>query len=340
MIKITEIDTLDAKIIYLLGKNSRLSYSALANAVRSSREVVAFRVNRLLKLGVISGGTVNVNFYRLGMNYFQILIRVRGGFPKRLNELRQFLVEDPLITSVQDVFGGWDYLVMARARTIHELARLLDRITSMFPEVVETRHYFVLDEFGPGWGVLIPQNVQLPKLPKDRTAFCELFKKNSFKEHSIIDVTDEKILLALGKDSRRGILYIAKDAGVAYRTAIIRIKRMIKEGVIQSFDTRSSLSKLGMSQRTALLRFSNVTQNEAKAREFFNDLRECSRYWRLLGPIQFRVNIYTHTTEEFEQVINKIRIFFREELLDIESMDILGQEKSIGFPSPLSVIGK
>jgi DNA-binding Lrp family transcriptional regulator len=214
---------------------------------------------------------------------------------------------------------------------------LFDSLFSKFPTIVEAKQFFVLDEFGPGWSILIPEKHALPKMPNDRAAFTSVFAAQNPKELTNIDEIDERILLALSEDATKGITQVAAEVGIGYRNVMDRLQRMIKEGVINGFDTRGSITGLGFSQATVLLRIANIEKNEHRAREFLGSLRECSRYWRLLGTTQFRVNLYAKTTEEFDHTIKKIKTFFRSDLIDMESVDIIEQMKRVGFSAPLKL---
>lgn len=328
-----KIDPTDAKLLYLLGKNARLSHTALAKALRTSREVVAFRIKRMMKNGILLGTVLNIDLHRIGRGYFQVLVRLGGIAEKRVAEFERYLAHSPRVTYVSEVAGNWNYLIAARAHSLSELNALLDQLTTKFPEIAELKQYLVLDEHGPGWCAVLSRD--RPAVPADPTAFTQAFSRRKPVEHAELDAADERILDALGADVRKGILDIAREAGVSYRTAIARITRMVQDGVIDHFGCIAALSKLGFSKHTIFLRISDIAKNEGKVREFFSTLPACSRYWRLLGPIHFRVNLYTRTTHELELVLRAIRTELGDTMLDMECMSVLNQKKGVGHPSAL-----
>jgi DNA-binding Lrp family transcriptional regulator len=328
-----KIDPTDAKLLFLLGRNARLSHTALAKALRTSREVVAFRIKRLMKQGILLGTVLNVDLHRIGRGYFQVLVRLGGISEKRANEFEHFLAHTQRVTYVSEVAGNWNYLIAARAHSLRELNDLLDQLTTKFPEIAELRQYLVLDEHGPGWGVVLTSS--RPAVPADATAFTQAFSHRKPVEHAALDAADERILDSLGNDARKGILDVAREAKVSYRTAFARITRMIKDGIIDHFGCIAALSKLGFAKHTLFLRIADIARNEGKVREFFASLHSCSRYWRLMGPTHFRVNLYTNSTEELEQILRKIRTALGDALLDMECLGVLSQKKGIGHPVAL-----
>jgi DNA-binding Lrp family transcriptional regulator len=319
----------------LLGKNSRLSHTALAKALRTSREVVAFRIKRLTAQGILIGTTLNVDLHRIGRGYFQVLARLGGCSEQRVKEFERFVAQAPQVTLVSEVAGNWNYLIAARAHSLRELNDLLDCMTAQFPEIIECKQFLVLDEHGPGWSMLLPGYQFI--VPADQTAFTQAFAKRKPLDHAPLDAVDERILDALGDDTRMGILDVARMAGISYRTASARIARMVRDGVIEQFGCIAALSKLGFSKHTLLLRIADIAKNENRVRTFLASLPACSRYWRLMGPTHFRVNLYTRSTEELENVLRTIRTTLGSALLDVECMSVLSQKKGIGHPVALRV---
>lgn len=330
-----ELDLLDAKLIYLLGKNSRLSHSSLAKAIRTSREVINFRLNRLKDSGFFLGTTANVNYNLLGFHHIEILIKIRGASEQKLEQLEKFMVEHRAFTNVNKTFGRWDYLIRARAKDMYEITELLDEISTDFREVIDMESFLILEEHGPGWGMVLPDSLKALKIPKDRIAFTHCFDPEPKTNILSIDEVDKKILSTLSEDARINILHISKEAGINYQTAVRRISRMVKNGAIQSFDMKGRVQELGLSRRGVLLKLSNIRKNNKRANAFFNSMKECSRFWRFTGPMHYQLNVNVKTTEEFEDVLKRIRTHFGEDLLDIESVDVLKEIKRSGFPSDI-----
>lgn len=326
-----DVDAIDRKILYVLGKNARLSHAALAKALHLSREKTSFRVKRLIDNGYLQGTVLNINPEALGLVHTQVYLRVQSASVERLKELEQFLRSEPHVILALNTIGRWNYIVTILANNLTELGRVSDKLTTHFPEIVELAPLFILDEQAPGWAMLPPADAPLPTVPTDASAFTAAFARRASAHQTTIDRIDQKLLVLLAQDTRVGILDIAKHAGISYRTARAKIIRLISTGVIARFDVVGSISKLGYIQRSILLTLKNITTNEAKARTLFESLRTCSRYWRTFGMAQFRLNIYARTAQEFATVIETIRKTFGEELLSLDSLENISQIKRIGF---------
>ena len=67
--KIVKLDVKDKKILYELFKHSRFAYSEISKNVGVSKEVVNYRINRLIETGVIKGFTTAI--FRPSVGLFQ-----------------------------------------------------------------------------------------------------------------------------------------------------------------------------------------------------------------------------------------------------------------------------
>lgn len=325
------LDAIDGKILYVIGRNARLSNTAVAKALRLPREVVNFRIRRLQKQGILQGAALNINPNALGLVHIQLYLRLHGCTGERIREFEEFLKREPNAVLVLKVLGSWDYIITVIYANNRQLSKFIDLLNTQFPEIHELQPLFVIEEQGPGWGMLVPENEPLPQIPSERISFTSYFKSAKPREFFALDATDRKLLTLLGENARAGILEIAKKAGISYRTARAKIAQLIACGVISRFDSVSSIAKLGFTQRTLLLNVYNIKKNEAKARELFASLRYCSRYWRTFGMAQFRINVYTRTTQEFSAFLEKLRAALGKDLIWLEGMENIAQIKRTGF---------
>lgn len=326
-----ELDAIDGKILYLLGRNSRLSYTAIGRAVQAKREVVAFRIQRLIRNGICKSPATTINPNRLGLINIQTFIRLQGTSLQRIKELEDLLKNDQHSIYAVRLSGVWDYVLTSIFHTSNEISQFVDRLTSEFPEVIDVRVLFIQSEHAPGWKMILDPNKKLPAVPKDRTAFTQAFEKRKPKEKVQIDETDKKILTVLAENARCGIVQIAKNTGISYRTAYERIRQLVLNGVIDIFGLSCELQKAGYTQRMILITLKNIKQNEAKAKQLFDSLPWCSKYWRTFGIAHFRLNVYAKSPIEFANILQTVRTTFGTDLASMDAVENIAMIKSTGF---------
>ena len=76
-----KIDKMDIQLIKLLAKNSRLTYKELAEILRTTRQRISRRMEKLERIGAIKKYTVIPDFDRLGYIYMIIGITIKPGIP-------------------------------------------------------------------------------------------------------------------------------------------------------------------------------------------------------------------------------------------------------------------
>lgn len=327
-----QFDSIDVKLVYLLGRNSRLSYTRLAKTLRQSREVIAFRVKKLIKEGVIQNSIVNINPNILGLIHVQIFLRLHGASLEHISVIDSFIKSNSNIIFSQRLVGNWDYVITTIHYKTTDLSDFLDKLTSDFHEISKIDFLFISYEKGPGWAMIISEKESLPEIPVDNTAFTSFFKNQKQINAMIsVDETNKKILTELAKNSRLGIVEMAKKISVSYRSVHKRIAGLISDGVIAEFALVGSIFKFGFSQWILLINLKNIKKNELKACELFESFRYCSRYWRTFGLAHFRLSIYCRSQQELGIILEKIRYAFGSDLISIHVLQSIAQIKRTGF---------
>jgi DNA-binding Lrp family transcriptional regulator len=71
-----KIDLVDRRILYLLSNNCRISDTAIAKTLRTSREVISYRVKQLMAKKLISGFATLMDPKKLGFVVYTIFIKL------------------------------------------------------------------------------------------------------------------------------------------------------------------------------------------------------------------------------------------------------------------------
>ena len=121
----TKLDSLDRKIIKILQKNGRISYSELSKMIKKPRTTVLTRVNKLMEKNIIKGFKAKVNPEKLGYKYTAyIMIKAKRTKPidGKSNQviLAEKLVQESLkndeiwIEDAHIIMGAYDILIKLR----------------------------------------------------------------------------------------------------------------------------------------------------------------------------------------------------------------------------------
>ncbi len=129
------LDDLDKKIVELLIKNARMSYSEIGQKTGISRVAVKMRVQALEKRGIIEEYTAVINPQKLGgavSCYFEI-----ETLPKALNEVAEKLRMNDTVTQIYRVSGKSKLHVHAVASSNEEMEEFISQVIDRLDGVKE-----------------------------------------------------------------------------------------------------------------------------------------------------------------------------------------------------------
>ena len=119
----------DEALLSLLREDARAPTAAIARRLQLSRTTVQSRIERLERMGVISGYTVRVSDdHERERVRALIMITV---FPKQAPAVVEALRQMPGVRALHSVNGAWDLVAMAVVATIVEMDELTDRIGAL-----------------------------------------------------------------------------------------------------------------------------------------------------------------------------------------------------------------
>ncbi|MBI4919013.1 Lrp/AsnC family transcriptional regulator [archaeon] len=122
---IERLDLLDKKIIFELNKDVRASFADIAKNVRASKEVVNYRIKRLIDAGIIKEFITN---FWLGHCAYKILLQLEKASNE--TEIIKYLVNHPNINWVTTCSGNWDLSFAIMAKDPEHFDTLLREIFS------------------------------------------------------------------------------------------------------------------------------------------------------------------------------------------------------------------
>ena len=128
------LDALDRKIVQLLIKNARISYSDIGQEVGISRVAVKARIQALEQRGIIEEYTTIINPQKISgavSCYFEIETQ-----PDTLAEVTEILKQNETIAQVYRVTGKNKLHVHAVAASGEEMEKLIQEVIDPLPGVV------------------------------------------------------------------------------------------------------------------------------------------------------------------------------------------------------------
>ena len=257
----SKLDKVDLKLLGELENNARQSISQIAKKLRTSQQVVSYRINLLLKRNVLYGFHTVINFTTLGYTSYRTMIRFSNISEQKHKEIINYLLKHPNVLWLVDCGGRWDLIVNFMAKNVVQYNKFLRELKNKFPEQIQ--NYDILITIG---GTFFGRDY-LNK--KTREVKPVIYFGHEFKLAKV-DETDLKILDLISENARMNSVEIANKLNISPNTVILRIKSMKKTGLIQAFKPSINLENTKWAAYKALIKFQNIT--EKKELEIMNYL--------------------------------------------------------------------
>ena len=139
-----QIDSLDRKILSILIKDARIPFLEVARECGVSGAAIHQRVQRLIRLGIISGSQFNLEPKKLGYHtcaYIGIFLDNAGLF----NEVSSNLIKIPEIVQCHYTTGQYAMFIKVHAKNNEHLRRVLADKIQAIKGVSRTETFISLD---------------------------------------------------------------------------------------------------------------------------------------------------------------------------------------------------
>jgi Lrp/AsnC family leucine-responsive transcriptional regulator len=146
----SELDQADHQILGLLRQNARRTMGDIAATVALSPSAVKRRVDRLERLGVITGYTVVLDQAKAGRP-IQAFTEVRFAGAASMEEMRAIAARLPEVQAVFTTAGDPDALVWVQVPDVERLGHVIEQLRRS-GRVTGTKTLIVLDTWTPHTG--------------------------------------------------------------------------------------------------------------------------------------------------------------------------------------------
>ncbi|KAA8999783.1 Lrp/AsnC family transcriptional regulator [Paenibacillus spiritus] len=137
------MDATDLRILQILMKQGRMTWSELAAGLGLSPPAAAERVRRLEEQGVIRGYCAQIDPDRAGCP-LAALIAVSLERPEHRQSFLDYVRETAEIQECHHTAGDDDYLLKVRCRDTRDLERIISEEIKSLPGIIRTRTTIIL----------------------------------------------------------------------------------------------------------------------------------------------------------------------------------------------------
>ena len=225
----------DRKILYELEYDARKPLNEIAKATRMPKQVVSYRINKMIETSIIRGFRTLIDIHRLGYFSYRIYFRLQDITPENEKILFDKLSRWKNIIWVIATTGRWDLEIVVAARNNINFSNWLLELKKEIGDYIKeytvspsiVNYHFKRKYLAEKWEEekVIPKYGFEPEVEK-------------------LDRIDFDILKILATDAIASYTEIGMKIGLTYNGVKKRIKSLEKRGIIQAYRTWLNLDKM------------------------------------------------------------------------------------------------
>jgi DNA-binding Lrp family transcriptional regulator len=210
------------------------SVVSLARHLRVPTHQLHYTIDKLTECGVIRKVWI-IDTFDLGITRFNIFFSVSGGDRRKHDQLIKRVVFSPRTVFVAEVGGDFDYELSILARRASEVGSFLRELSQYYGDIFRVH--------------VISTRLSMIHFPrKYLSKHPSLCPRLSIGERSgmvVIDDFDIDILKGLSANPKWSIRELARQIGRAESSVDVRMKRLMREGVIKGAIWSTNSSRYG-----------------------------------------------------------------------------------------------
>ncbi len=320
-----KLDIKDKKILAELDKNARQTDSEISKKVRLSKQVANYRIQNLIKKGIIENFYTIINVGNLGLNSYYVFLQFENINKKQEKELLNKINSLDYVGWLVDGMGRWDAILLVYANSANTFDKFLNKIINLCGRHLHEYNFTTL---------ITAEHISYKFLEDQKDSYkAKQTEKIQFKE---LNKIDKNILKTISQNARASIVEISEKIKKPIHMVSYHLKSLIKQKIIEGFKPKINIGKLGYQWHLLLLQFRMINENRKK--EFFGFLKQHKKTYYVthtIGSYNLMLDIHVKTVEEFKEVLLELKEKFSDVIKLYESFIVFNEYKIDYFPKGL-----
>lgn len=312
-----KIDTYDRKILAELDRNCRVPATVLARKVGKSRQAVEYRIDQLVKKGVITGFQTSFNPHKLGWKLYKIYLKLRN-IPEQKEELFSYLRSLGLVYWMGEFSGSWDLIFGVFCKEDKDFFELKNTILNRYSEII-------IGEYGD---VLIDVQ-QYSKMYFTNEIVPPVEFGGTIKENDL-DAVDYAILGIIVNEARISVNELSRRVNSTSAVVRAKMKRMENLGIIIQYRLGIDLARLGLELYKVIIKLDRYTEEDARRL-----LEYCGRWpnihYYIRNIWQIEPEIVVESYHEYYRMVEELKKRFPFVIRSVDAVLMITDEWTPGF---------
>src|SRR3989344_7198021 len=321
-----KLDLKDKKILYQLDLDCRQTNTEIGRKVGLSKQVVGFRIQRLLEQQAILKFYAVIDISKLGFTVHKNFLRLQNMNKEKEQEFFEYARNNPNVVWATSCDGKYDFIFSTWAEDVEYLNNVLKELNSRFGQFIYDRQTAT---------ILKGQYFSREYLIKKKRSTISSSSSFGAVPHKVkVDDTDWKILLALGEDARMSAVDIAAKAEISADAVSNRIRKLEKSGVLQRYMIVLNEQVVPYLHYKVLLSLKNNSDSiEHTLISYCSTYNSIVYIVKALGQWDFELDLEVESVEQFREAMMDLKNQFQNDLKDYSTLSICQVHKYNFCPS-------
>lgn len=308
------LDLVDRKILAELDKNCRIPNSVLARRVGKSRESVKYRINQLVKNGVIQKFQAAIDPCRLGYLMFKVYLKLENLTDER-EKFFEGLRANKAVYWMGISDGAFDCVFAVISKSASDFYDEINFLLSSWQHLI----------VGKVIGTMVDTTAYNKKFFVEKTQGIARIVAGQVAQ-SEVDALDLKVLSIIVNDARIPIAQLTRKAGSTIEIVRGRIRKMEEKGIISGYRVAVDFNRLGLEFFKAIIYFKSLSQEDEKSLYEWMRVHPNSLYYiRSLGPWEAEFEFAVENYQQFNSIINDLRKKFQKTIRNYEHLIMISE---------------
>lgn len=323
--KIVKLDMKDRKLLYELDVDSRQSASHLARKVGISKQGCTYKINNLIKKGVIVSFPTVMDIALMGYLSFRLYFKLIDISPEEEEEFRRYLINHRDVPWLVGCEGAWDYIAVVFPPDFGSFERFSADLNNRFGKFIEKKDIAL---------VTAAHHFRCGYLLGEKRDIPPMIYAGQPKRTVDLDGTEKSILALLSKNARMSLKGISRKLGIPAKTASYRIEKLKKLRVIEGFTVTVDLEKVGFERYKVFLRTKNMPGEKENAFVHYSRMHPYALYYsKSIGANDVELEMIVRDSSHLREIIADIRKRFGSLIKSYEILKIYREYKLNYYPS-------
>jgi len=315
-----KLDKKDKAIMQQLEENSRRSFSEIGRNIGLRSDTVEYRINRLMKSGLILRMFAEPDLDKLGLKTYRVFLKTQTDNP----ELETYLKKHPKAQWFAKFEGEWDYVIRYSLRNETELKKEMDALMARFGKSITAKNV-----------VIATQQTYLPLKYITGSGLSRSIALDAGSEIATLDETNGKIMAYLFENARMTTIDIASKLRISPDSVQYRIKKLSEAGIIKFFGVYFNPLVFGYTRYKLLVWLQNANLEKEQGLIAYCEQHQNSAYInRIAGNWDLELDFDAKNASELHGIIKDIRDKFSDIIRDYSVLTILDEYVPNPFGKP------